>query len=312
VTTLAEALATGPVVLDGGLATHLEAGGADLSGGLWSARMLLDPDGRRRLVQAHADFVRAGAEVLTTASYQLGARSLAHAGLDPASAGDLAARSVRVAHEAATEVGAPVWIAGSVGAHGALLADGSEYTGAYDLGDEAATVRALAASHMPRAEALLAAGADVVAVETLPRAAEVEAVAEVLVSTGAAAWVSLTVAPGGTTTRRGEPLAEAVAPLAGLPGLVAVGVNCVRPQDVAPALSVLSSLGVPLVAYPNSGEAWDAAAQRWTGSARWDDAAVPSWVAAGARLVGGCCRVGPDEVATVARTLSGEPGPERT
>ncbi len=129
---------------------------------------------------------------------------------------------------------------------------------------------------------------------------------------GAPAWVSLTVAPGGTTTRRGEPLADAVAPLAGLAGLVAVGVNCVRPQDVAPALAVLSALGVPLVVYPNSGETWDAAAQRWTGRGRWDDAAVPAWLDAGARLVGGCCRVGPEQVRTVVSTLSGEPHPERT
>lgn len=303
-TTLGRTLRSRPVVLDGGLATHLEAGGADLSGGLWSARMLLDPDGRRRLVQAHADFLRAGAEVLTTASYQLGATSLARVGLDPAAAPDLAALSVQVAYDAAAEVGAPAWVAGSVGAYGALLADGSEYTGDYGLGDEAATMRALVEAHTPRVEALLVAGADVVAVETLPRAAEVEAVAHVLGRTGATAWVSLTTAPGGTATRRGEPLAEAVAPLADLADLVAVGVNCVRPQDVPPALAALSSLGVPLVAYPNSGETWDAAAQRWTGPARWDHAAVPSWLDAGARLVGGCCRVGPGQVAGVRAVTS--------
>ena len=191
-----------------------------------------------------------------------------------------------------------------MGAYGALLADGSEYTGDYDLGDEAATVRALGEAHAPRVEALLRAGADVVAVETVPRAAEVEAVAGVLERAGAPAWVSLSVAPGGTTTRRDEPLADAVAPLAGLAGLVAVGVNCVRPQDVAPALAVLSSLGVPLVVYPNSGETWDAAAQQWTGRGRWDDGAVPSWLEAGARLVGGCCRVGPDQVRRVRAVTS--------
>jgi homocysteine S-methyltransferase len=165
-------------------------------------------------------------------------------------------------------------------------------------------VRALVEAHLPRVEALVAAGVDVVAVETVPRAAEVEAVAEGLRRTGAPAWVSLTVAAGGTTTRAGEPLAEAVAPLADLPGLVAVGVNCVRPQDVSPALAVLSALGVPLVAYPNSGETWDAATQRWDGSAHWDAGAVPSWLDAGARLVGGCCRVGPEQVAGVRAVTS--------
>ena len=165
-------------------------------------------------------------------------------------------------------------------------------------------MQALVDAHGPRVEALLRAGADVVAIETVPRVAEVEAVARVLRATGASAWVSLTVGPGGTTTRRGEPLADAVAPLAGLADLVAVGVNCVRPQDVAPALSVLSALGVPLVAYPNSGETWDAVAQRWTGRGRWDDDAVPEWLDAGARLVGGCCRVGPEQVRVVRAVTS--------
>jgi len=304
VSSLAQAVAERTVVLDGGLATHLETLGADLSGGLWSARLLLDPDGRRLLGRAHDDFLRAGAQVLTTASYQLGATSLRRTGQDPSQADALAARSVEVARATVHEAGGTAWVAGSVGAYGALLADGSEYTGDYGFGDERETVQRLVEVHGPRVEALLAAGADVVAVETVPRAAEVEAVATVLERTGAPAWVSLTVAPGGATTRRGEPLADAASSLTALPGLVAVGVNCVRPQDVLPALVLLAPLGLPLVAYPNSGETWDAGAQRWTGSPGWDAAAVPSWLDAGARLVGGCCRVGPDQVARVRTVTS--------
>lgn len=302
--TLAEAVARGPVVLDGGLATHLETLGADLSGGLWSARLLLDPQGRKKLVRAHADFLRAGAQVLTTASYQLGETSLRRAGQDPALATTLAAASVAVAREAVTETGLHAWVAGSVGAYGALLADGSEYTGDHGLGDERETVRRLVEVHGPRVDALLVAGADVLACETVPRAAEVEALATVLERTGVTAWVSLTIAPGGLTTRLGEPLLDAVAPLLDVPGVVAVGVNCVRPEDVLPALDALAGAGLPLVACPNSGETWDAAAQRWSGSAGWDAAAVPSWLTAGARLVGGCCRVGPDQVAGVRAVTS--------
>lgn len=303
-TTLAHALTERVVVLDGGLATHLETRGADLSGGLWSARMLLEPGGREELVAAHRDFVRAGAEVVTTASYQLGAHSLERAGHDPGAAAALAAWSVVLARRALDAEAVDGWVAGSLGAFGALRADGSEYTGAYDLGDEAATTRALVEAHLPRVEALLHAGADVVACETVPRAAEVETLAQVLARTAAPAWVSLTPAPGGTTTRRGEPLADAVAPLADVPGVLAVGVNCARPQDVLPALRVLAATGLPLVAYPNSGEGWDAARQRWEGDPRWEPSLVPSWTDARARLVGGCCRVGPDAVGEVRAVTS--------
>lgn len=265
---------------------------------------LLDPVGREELVDAHRDFVRAGAEVVTTASYQLGALSLDAAGHDPAGAAALAARSVVLARRALDAEQVQGWVAGSLGAYGALRADGSEYTGDYDLGDEAATTRALVDAHLPRVEALLDAGADVVACETVPRAAEVQALAEVLARCAAPAWVSLTPAPGGLTTRRGEPLADAAAPLADVPGVLAVGVNCARPHDVLPALEVLAGTGLPLVAYPNSGETWDAVHRRWDGDALWEPSLVPSWTDAGARIVGGCCRVGPGAVGQVRAVTS--------
>ena len=76
---LAAALAAGPVVLDGGLATELEARGHDVSSALWSARLLLDdPDA---IVAAHAAFAAAGAQVATTASYQASVEGFAAAGV---------------------------------------------------------------------------------------------------------------------------------------------------------------------------------------------------------------------------------------
>jgi homocysteine S-methyltransferase len=60
--------AQGFCVLDGGLATELEARGADLSGNLWSAKLLVDSP---ELVQAtHKAFYEAGADIATSCSYQ--------------------------------------------------------------------------------------------------------------------------------------------------------------------------------------------------------------------------------------------------
>lgn len=296
---LPEALDRGVVVLDGGLATRLEARGHDLSGGLWSARLLLSRDGRAQVAAAHRDFFAAGAQVATTASYQLSRLSMQRAGHDPDRADELLRASVEVARAVRDEVAPDGWVVGSVGPYGASLADGSEYTGAYGLGgDHGDEVAALRAFHRPRIEALVEAGADALAAETVPCAAEAEALSAELAAAGLPAWISLTPAPGGLTTRRGEPLVVALEPTS---AVMAVGVNCCAPDEVLPALELAAAVtGRPGVAYPNSGERWDAAAQRWWGETAWEPAAVRGWVAAGARLVGGCCRVGPDEVAPLA------------
>lgn len=280
---LADALAAGPVLLDGGLATELEARGHDLSSALWSARLLRDdPDAVRA---AHAAFADAGAQVVTTASYQ--------------ATPDLAARSVALAREGAPEA----WIAGSVGPYGAALADGSEYTGAYaaDL-----SVDELRRFHRPRMAVLAEAGADVLALETVPAAAEAEALLAESAVLGVPVWLSLTAVvddDGTVRTRRGEPAKEVFAMAAGVDAVIAVGVNCTDPRRVLPAVRAAAAAGKPVVVYPNSGEGWDAVRHRWTGTGAFDPADVTAWVDAGARLVGGCCRVGPRHIAALGKAL---------
>ncbi|NEK58340.1 homocysteine S-methyltransferase [Geodermatophilus sabuli] len=294
---LATALAAGPVVLDGGLATQLEAQGHDLSSALWSARLLrTDPDA---IVAAHAAFAAAGAQVATTASYQASVEGLAAVGVAAAEARALIAGSVRLARR-----GAPgCWVAGSVGPYGAVLADGSEYTGGYVGSVGVAELRAF---HRPRMELLAEAGADVLACETVPAAAEAEALLREAEAVGVPVWLSLTTvvdAGGVVRTRRGERAADVFAMAAGVGEVLAVGVNCTAPSAVGPSLAAAASAGKPLVAYPNRGERWDAVARRWTGTPGLPVDDVPAWTAAGARLVGGCCRVGPADVAALAAAV---------
>ncbi|MFC3689706.1 homocysteine S-methyltransferase [Aquipuribacter hungaricus] len=309
--TLAEALAARTVVLDGGLATHLQTRGHDLSGELWSASLLTDDPGAVR--DAHADYLRAGAEVLVTASYQASVAGFAHAGLDGATALGLVARSVLLAREACEDTGVQAWVAGSVGPYGAVLAGGQEYTGDYVdpawTDGPTLTVPALRAFHRERMEALAGAGADVLACETVPAATEVEALLLAAGDVGVPVWLSLTTVvdeDGVVRTRRGEEAADAFAMARGVSGVVAVGVNCCDPAGVGAAVEVAAAAsGLPVVVYPNSGETWDAAARGWVGEPDLDLGAVDGWVTGGARLVGGCCRVGPDQVAQLARHLGG-------
>ncbi|NUT33697.1 MAG: homocysteine S-methyltransferase [Hamadaea sp.] len=278
-------------ILDGGLSTQLAAAGHDISDHLWSARLLRDDPAA--IIDAHAAFLRSGATVSTTASYQATFEGFARSGIDPAETARLLTRSVTLAREAAdvAEVDHPVLVAASVGPYGAMLADGSEYRGNYGL-----SVAELVRFHRPRMEILAEAGADLLALETVPDAREAEALLTALEGLGVQAWLSYTV--DGGHTRAGQPLADAFALARGVDAVVAVGVNCCAPADAATAVPVAAEAsGKPVIAYPNSGEEWDATARDWTGTPGEWIAAAPGW---GAQWLGGCCRVTPADIARLA------------
>nr|WP_323384645.1 homocysteine S-methyltransferase [Streptomyces calidiresistens] len=289
---------TEPLPLDGGLSAQLAAAGHEPGGELWTAAALLDaPDA---LVAAHGAFLAAGARVLLTASYQVSRRGFAARGVLGAEADGLIGRSVRLARAAVAARpagGEQVWVAGSVGPYGAVLGGGAEYRGRYGVG-----ARELERFHRPRLEALAAAGPDLLALETLPDQDESAVLLRMAPEFGLPVWVSWTIE--GDRTRDGRPLEEAFASAVGVPGVVAVGVNCCRPGDVGPAVESAASItGLPVVAYPNSGETWDPVRRRWTGPPTLRPEAVAGWVRAGARLIGGCCRVDAERLAPVAAAV---------
>ena len=279
------------LVSDGGLATELEARGHDLSDDLWSARLLVDAP--QQIAAVHTAYFDAGAEVATTATYQASFDGFAQRGIDRARAAALMRLGVTLARDARDAHGSG-WVAASIGPYGAALADGEEYRGRYGL-----TVAELTAWHRPRMEVIADAGPDLLAIETVPDLDEAEAIAAVVADLGVPAWLSFTV--DGTVTRAGQPLSEAFAVAAGVDEIVAVGVNCCAPDDVLPAITIAREVtGKPVVVYPNSGEVWDGPRRAWTGTSSWAPGLVPRWVAAGARIVGGCCRVGPSDITRIA------------
>ncbi|MEU1151245.1 homocysteine S-methyltransferase [Streptomyces sp. NPDC005863] len=294
----AEALAQRPLVLDGGLSNQLEAAGHDLSDALWSARLLADEPAA--VEAAHRAYYEAGAEVAVTASYQATYEGFARHGIDAGRTRELLSLSVELARRAGAGLGREVWVAASAGPYGAMLADGSEYRGRYGL-----SVDALERFHRPRLETLAAAGPDVLALETVPDTDEARALLRAVRGLGVPAWLSYSVA--GDRTRAGQPLREAFALAADADEVVAVGVNCCSPQDAGPAVALAARItGKPVVVYPNSGESWDATTRSWRGPTRFSAGQAQAWRAAGARLIGGCCRVGPTMIAEVARELGAE------
>jgi homocysteine S-methyltransferase len=300
---LETALSRGPVVIDGGLSNQLEAAGHDLSDELWTARLLRDDPSA--VADAHLAYYEAGASVVLTASYQVSFAGFTRHGIPAEETAKLLRRSVSLARAAQDRYSGPprpLWIAASVGPYGASLADGSEYRGRYGL-----SATQLHDFHRPRLEALAEAGPDLFAIETIPDVEEAEVLVRIAAELDVPVWLSYTV--DGTSTRAGQPLGEAFALAAGVPRVIATGINCSAPGDVPAAIALAADVtGKPVVVYPNSGEVWDAAARRWTGRASLAPEDVRSWVGAGAKLLGGCCRVGPAEIAEIAELAAAVAG----
>ena len=268
-TTLSTLLASGKdLVLDGALATELEAHGCDLEDALWSAKVLLEQP--HLIKQVHRDYFDAGASVAITASYQATPQGFARRGLSVEESLELVALSVRLADEARNEHAAAnpdagaLLVAGSVGPYGAYLADGSEYRGDYTL--SAADFKEF---HRPRIAALVEAGADFLACETLPSYAEAEALLALVAEFDVESWFTFTLRDSGHISD-GTPLEQVAALLSAEPRIAAVGVNCVPLELVSDALGNLQKFSSKaLVAYPNSGESYDAVTKTWGPSHRW-------------------------------------------
>lgn len=284
------------VLLDGGLSTALGEIGVDTSSDLWTAwAAWRHPDD---LVRAHRLFVEAGADVITSASYQCDLDLLARAGADPSTARRILFGTTTLARRA-TE-GTSTRVAASIGPFGASLADGSEYTGDYRV-----PLSVVESYHRRRLDVLMDSGADLVAVETIPRRDEAMLIRDLLVEFGSPpAWFSFGIVDA-ARTYGGDELTMAARELVDYPGLVAVGVNCTAPVHVTAALDALGRSGAATIAYPNHGRAWNAITRQWEGSETEigiDDLAT--WVATGVRYVGGCCGVGSAGIARLARLRS--------
>ncbi len=299
------------LILDGGLATHLEALGCDLRDELWSARLLFDnPDIIR---QAHLDYFWAGADCAITASYQATIPGMMARGFSEAEAVMLLQRSVALAMAARDEFWSvpenhmqrlkPI-VAASVGPYGAYLADGSEYTGDYDLDEDG-----LLAWHRPRWHILANTEADLLACETIPSFAEARALLRLVDETEeTAVWFSFSCRDG-QHMHDGTPLVDCVAHVAGRPQVVAVGINCTPPRFVPSLIEIVrNTTDKPIVVYPNSGETYDVENKCWLGESDPSEFGTISreWRKLGAALIGGCCRTGPDHIRQIrdrVRTL---------
>ena len=291
------------MLIDGGLATQCEAMGYNIDGDLWSATLLRSNP--RAIVDAHRAYLDAGAEIITTASYQASKCGFMSTGLSARQATELIVSSIDLAAQARDEYlrdnadaeTVPL-IAASVGPYGAFLHDGSEYTGRYGV-----TKDELRDFHQDRLELLDQRGADLLACETIPSYEEAVVLAELLSGVTNPAWVSFSCRDEDHISD-GTLIADAAGLFHNHRRVLAIGANCTAPDLINPIIEILKSAvpGKAIVVYPNSGETYHASDNSWSGpeSAKHCKALAQEWLEAGATLIGGCCRLGPKQIAAMA------------
>lgn len=286
-----------PLLLDGGLSNELERQGCDLNHKLWSAH-LLDSD-IEAIIRAHMAYLAVGAKCIITASYQATVPGFMAAGFSKEEAEHLILKSVWAAAEAVKRNGATdVSIAASIGPYGAYLGDGSEYHGNYQLSDAA-----LKQFHAPRIQLLDQSNADFFACETIPSWQEAKVLSELLTDAHKQAWISFSCKDE-NHLNDGTPIAACAALFASHPKVFAIGINCTKPEYISGLIKALKSVphSKKIVVYPNSGETYDAKTKTWSGGATCV-LLSRDWLALGADIIGGCCRVGPEQIQLIAAAL---------
>lgn len=285
-------------ILDGGLATELESRGHDLDDDLWSAKLLRDqPD---EIVAAHQAFINAGAEVITSGSYQATLPGFRKAGMTSTEAEDLLRLSIRLAKQARGQ-SPTVQVAASIGPYGAFLANGAEYTGKYDLDQQG-----LMDFHDQRWQILASENPDIMLCETVPSLTEATALAQLAVdSNSIPVWISFSCRDGNHISD-GTEIRTVIRELHPYEQISAVGINCTPPKflpELIPRIRLETDK--PIVVYPNSGESFDANSRTWSGSQAIDDFATQAavWRQLGASIIGGCCRVTPAHIASLKSRL---------
>jgi homocysteine S-methyltransferase len=294
----------GTLVLDGAMATELEHAGCDLNHSLWSARVMIESP--EHIAAVHRSYLEAGCDLIASATYQASIPGFVAEGFSTAAAEELFSQTIRLAsrerdrfvreRQIASEDEPLVAI--SLGPFGAYLADGSEYRGNY-----AATLPEIEHFHVERlarvAEEIRTGHADLVAIETVPSLTEARLCARILESLQIPGWISFSCKDGRSTCE-GQDIEECARVLDAATSVIGVGVNCSRPEFMAELLEGLGrGTDKPLLAYPNSGEVYNAHTHSWHGDSILSDVETGAarWRAAGASVIGGCCRTTPSDIA---------------
>ena len=284
-------------ILDGGMGQELVARSTQPPNEMWSAKVLMNE--ADLVTQVHADYIRAGADMITINAYSATPERLKQYGH-----GDkflaLQQAAIDCATKARDQLGRDVKITGCLPP---LFASynpdlNNDYDIALDLYSQIADAQT--------------AGVDILLAETLGSLLEVRAAATALSGRGKPVWISMSLSEDTATPalRSGEALEEALAFLA-QQDVDAVLLNCSLPETISATMPTLAQAKTPFGAYANGFtaikklEMGDIVAEKFSkrsdltpqGYANF----AQTWIDAGATLIGGCCEVGPVHITELSR-----------
>lgn len=299
-TALSESELASIVLMDGGTSLELLARSANKAPRLWSAEYLLsEPDLVRSV---HADYIAAGATVVTTNTYSASFTRMSMV-MEQARVPQLqrlACELAKSARDAAGQRGAGVAIAGCL----------PPLNGTY----RPDRVRDFASNReeYERLAELQAPHVDLFLCETMSTAEEARAAAAAVAPFGKPVWIAWSLSDDGPALRSGESVAQARAALGGLP-VAAVLANCCPPESISRAMPGLVASGLPAGGYANGfvripgtflpGRTREQLETRKDLDPEAYAGFAMDWIEAGARIVGGCCEVGPAHVALMRERI---------
>lgn len=292
------------LVVDGAMSTDLEKLGVNTQNNLWTAIALVND--LEKVYQVHWDYFQAGAQLTITNTYQANVQGFLKAGYSQQQAQHFIAQAVQTAKQARSDyekkTGRHNFVAGTIGSYGAYLADGSEYRGDYHL-----TTQELLDFHLPRLQVILQQEPDCLAIETQPQLLETQTLLNWMQNNNSTLpiYVSFTLRDPQTLSD-GTTLAQAIKVINQYPQVLAVGVNCIAPAWVLPAVQQIHlQTTKEIIVYPNSGSSYDPQSKTWQPLSEKIDfySLAKTWYYAGAHLIGGCCTTGVKEIQAIAQAF---------
>ena len=277
-------------LLDGSLSYPIESRGHGLNSKLWTAKILIDNP--KVIEDIHVEYINSGVDYISTSSYQLSVKTLKAEGYNISEIENIFKKSVSVAKKALLRTKKKnIKILGSFGPFATYLADGSEYTGVYNTKDE--TIKEF---HLENLKIINKLDIDILLYETIPCLREISILNNLLKLSEKEVWISMTC-NNAMKLRDNSSLKKACRILSQSKKISTIGLNCFDPSMTKIAIEKLRLYSnKKVLVYPNSGEKYNCENKTWLGKNKFNDQSISNWIEESPDIIGGCCRIGKEEI----------------